>query len=267
MAESHFKAVGAFHTAVGAPGPAAPAVPDAETVALRRTLLDEEYRELLQALESGDLAAIASEAADLLYVTYGLCVAYGIDADAVFAAVHQANMAKTAGPRRADGKQLKPADWKPADVAGVLEQQRAAAAPAAPMETAGGGLRIEIIFDGGADPNPGRGYGSYRLTVNGKQRAVKRLTFPGTLTNNEAEYNTLIGALEEIHAHSRDLSRTTVVINGDSSLVINQINGSWKAKDARMAALRDRVLALLAPLQSWSAVWHGRANSVRVLGH
>ncbi|HYF66024.1 MAG TPA: reverse transcriptase-like protein [Herpetosiphonaceae bacterium] len=267
MAESHFKAVRDFHAAVGAPGPAVPAAPDAETVALRRTLLGEEYGELIRALDSGDLAAIAGEAADLLYVTYGLCVAYGIDADAVFAAVHQANMAKTAGPRRPDGKQLKPADWQPADVAGVLERQRAASEPAAPIEMAAGGLRVEIIFDGGADPNPGRGYGSYRLTVNGKPRAVKRLAFPGTMTNNEAEYNTLIGALEEIHAHSRDLARTTVAINGDSSLVINQINGAWKAKDARMAALRDRALALLAPLQGWSATWHGRSNSVRVLGH
>ena len=279
MTESHFKAVQAFHQAIDADGPALPSIPAAATVELRRTLLQEEYSELLNALDSGDLAAIAGEAIDLLYVTYGLCVAYGIDADAVFAEVHRANLHKTTGPRRADGKQLKPADWTPPDVASVLEKRGSGVGDQGsgiekenPADSQfpipdSAVLTIAIIFDGGADPNPGRGYGSYRLTVNGKARAVKRLSFPGTITNNEAEYNTLIGALEDVHAHSRDLSRTIVQITGDSSLVINQINGTWKAKDARMAALRDRVLTLLAPLHRWTATWQGRANSVRVLGH
>ncbi len=274
MSDSHFSAVRAFHAATGAAGPDTPALPDPATVALRRTLLHEEYTELLQAIDSGDLAAIAGEAIDLLYVTYGLCVAYGIDADAVFDAVHRANLAKAAGPRRPDGKQLKPVGWTPPDLAAVLARQQPAAspAPAAPEsapsdQPATGIMRIEVMFDGGADPNPGQGYGSYRLIVNGGARSIKRVTFPGRITNNEAEYNTLIAALEDIHAHSRDLSRTAVEIKGDSSLVINQINGTWKAKDPRMAALRNRALLLLNPLSRWSATWHDRSNSVRVLGH
>jgi predicted HAD superfamily Cof-like phosphohydrolase/ribonuclease HI len=274
MSDSHFSAVRAFHAAIGAAGPAEPTIPDPATIELRRTLLHEEYTELLHAIDSGDLTAIAGEAIDLLYVTYGLCVAYGIDADAVFNEVQRANLAKTAGPRRPDGKQLKPAGWTPPDIAAVLARQQPVssqleAAQASPPDqpAATGIMRIEIMFDGGADPNPGQGYGSYRLTVNGSARAIKRVTFPGRLTNNEAEYNTLIAALEDIHAHSRDLSRTTVEIKGDSSLVINQINGTWKAKDARMAALRNRALLLLNPLGRWSATWHDRSNSVRVLGH
>ena len=62
-------------------------------------------------------------------------------------------------------------------------------------------------------------------------------------------------------------SAVPVEIKGDSSLVINQINGTWKAKDPRMAALRNRALLLLNPLGRWSATWHDRSNSVRVLGH
>lgn len=269
MSKSHFAAVQAFHQAVGSPGPVEPTIPDPETVDLRRTLLREEYTELLQAIEAADLPAIAGEAIDLLYVTYGLCVAYGVDADAVFAEVHRANMAKATGPRRADGKQLKPADWTPPDVAGVLGQQTApvASIDQPPSSASSGLMKVEVLFDGGADPNPGQGYGSYRLVVNGTVGAIKRLKFPGKLTNNEAEYNTLIAALEDIHAHSHDLSRTIVAIKGDSSLVINQINGTWRAKDARMAALRDRALRLLNPLGRWSASWHDRGNSVRVLGH
>jgi predicted HAD superfamily Cof-like phosphohydrolase len=35
--------------------------------------------------------------------------------------VHRANLAKAGGPRRADGKLLKPPGWQPADVTAVLK--------------------------------------------------------------------------------------------------------------------------------------------------
>ncbi|WP_110518365.1 MazG nucleotide pyrophosphohydrolase domain-containing protein [Herpetosiphon llansteffanensis] len=119
----HSAAVRAFHEAIGMELPDTPQLPSVAVQALRQTLLQEEYTELQAAIAAGDLVAIAQEAADLLYVTYGLCLAYGIELNAVFAEVHRANLAKTTGPRRADGKQLKPADWQPPDVASVLVQQ------------------------------------------------------------------------------------------------------------------------------------------------
>ena len=70
-----------------------------------------------------DLAPLAHELVDLLYVTYGALDLLGVDADAAFAEVHRANLSKAGGPRRADGKQLKPEGWRPADVRGVLEAQ------------------------------------------------------------------------------------------------------------------------------------------------
>lgn len=117
-----------FQAAVGEPSPHLPTLPSPERLALRRTLIREEYAEVLAELSAleqggGDLASLAHELVDLLYVTYGTLSALGIDADAVFAEVHRANMHKTHGPRRADGKQLKPEGWQPADVRGVLERQ------------------------------------------------------------------------------------------------------------------------------------------------
>lgn len=265
MNQSHFAAVRAFHQAIDAEIPTSPQIPDEATQQLRRTLLTEEFNELMQALDARDLTAIAGEAIDLLYVTYGLCVAYGIDADAVFAEVQRANMAKTTGPRRADGKQLKPEGWTPPDIARIVAHTHTH--ESSPSPSPSGSLELEIIFDGGADPNPGKGYGSYQLSINGTARPVKRVQFSGSMTNNEAEYNTLIAALQEVHQRSRDLSRTSVVIRGDSQLVIKQITGQWKAKDPRMAALRDQVKLLLHPLGKWQAQWHARSNSVDVLGH
>ncbi len=55
---------------------------------------------------------------------------------------------------------------------------------------------IVIIFDGGSKGNPGKGYGSYALRWPGQQERIVKLQFGDDVTNNEAEYDTLIAALE-----------------------------------------------------------------------
>lgn len=47
----------------------------------------------------------------------------GIDLRPVWSEVHAANMRKTTGPVREDGKRLKPEGWQPPDIAGVLRAQ------------------------------------------------------------------------------------------------------------------------------------------------
>ncbi len=125
-----------FHRAIGQHSPTQPTVPDAGLLQLRRTLIAEEWREVEEefvALQTRletetqllptDLTPLVHELTDLLYVTYGALDQLGVDADAVFAEVHRANLSKASGPKRSDGKQLKPEGWRPADVRGVLEKQ------------------------------------------------------------------------------------------------------------------------------------------------
>ncbi|MBA3533407.1 MAG: ribonuclease HI family protein [Ardenticatenales bacterium] len=129
-----------------------------------------------------------------------------------------------------------------------------------------------IIWDGGSKGNPGLGYGSYQLTSvkNGKSR-IEKLEFPGQMTNNEAEYETLIGALDtlarKIRERGRDPAQYHLDLRGDSLLVINQILGKWKAKDERMAAYRDRVRQLLKQFGAYTIRHHDRRHSVAALGH
>ena len=114
--------------------PSKPGVPGKAKLELRETLLREEYSETLKELrdltqrvrrgEDADITRVVHELTDLLYVTYGTLVEFGVNADAVFAEVHRANMRKLDGPKRADGKQLKPEGWRAADVAGVITRQR-----------------------------------------------------------------------------------------------------------------------------------------------
>ncbi|HEC34084.1 MAG TPA: reverse transcriptase-like protein [Chloroflexi bacterium] len=129
-----------------------------------------------------------------------------------------------------------------------------------------------VIFDGGSQGNPGAAYGSYHLTrtVDERSRLV-RLDFEREMTNNEAEYQTLIAALEgligRIEAAGRDPGTFTVEVRGDSALVLHQVEGTWKAKDDRMRGLRNRVRELLACFKAHRLVLQGREESVRLLGH
>lgn len=119
-----------FHVTMGAVAPDRPTLPSKALLDLRKTLIREEYKEVNEQFdrlingETEDMAALVHELTDLLYVAYGAIWACGVDPDPVFAEVHSANMRKLDGPRRADGKVLKPEGWQPADVAGVIESQR-----------------------------------------------------------------------------------------------------------------------------------------------
>ena len=125
---TNFERIAEFHAAVDGEKPLTPRLPSKEILDFRETLLHEEYTETLTELnnldKTSDIADAVHELVDLLYVTYGAIYEFGVDADAVFAEVHSANMRKLAGPKRADGKQLKPEGWQGADVKRIIEDQR-----------------------------------------------------------------------------------------------------------------------------------------------
>ncbi len=133
------------------------------------------------------------------------------------------------------------------------------------------GETFVIVFDGGALGNPGRGYGSFKITGPAGDVALERLNFDHIslqVTNNQAEYRSLIAALELLLERlGPAASRSTVIVNGDSLLVINQLLGSWKVKNADLRPLYERAKSLLSKFGRTQLAWHGRANSVRLLGH
>lgn len=109
-----------FDIAVGT----VPAIPEDATCALRVTLIQEEFDELRHAIATQDVAAVAKELADLLYVVYGTAVSCGIDMAPVFREVHRSNMSKIGGHKRSDGKWVKPSDYSPACLQPILDAQR-----------------------------------------------------------------------------------------------------------------------------------------------
>ena len=130
---------------------------------------------------------------------------------------------------------------------------------------------IVLIFDGGSHGNPGWGYGSYAIwrVSDGAQR-LERLELGDDYTNNEAEYDTRIAALEDsirrLETAGHDPGEFALEIRGDSTLVLNQLLGAWKAKEPRMKPRRDRCRCLLGRF-AVTLTAQPREESMRVLGH
>jgi ribonuclease HI len=128
-----------------------------------------------------------------------------------------------------------------------------------------------IVFDGGSLGNPGRGYGSFDIRGPHDYTATEKLIYDyrgDKVTNNEAEYLTLIGALERL---ARDLgaaaANSTVSVFGDSQLVISQLLGRWKVRKEELKPLHYQASVLLGRFGRFELTWHPRKESVKVLGH
>lgn len=130
---------------------------------------------------------------------------------------------------------------------------------------------IRILFDGGSWGNPGPGYGSYHIRLPDGREETVRLDFGRRMTNNEAEYHTLLAALEDLAGRLRregqDPAEFALEIRGDSALVISQLTGDWKARNPRMRALRDRVREWLGQFGGYRLERVPRGVILRHLGH
>lgn len=118
---SPFDMVGEFHAMAGVPESAKPDIGSHRT--LRLTLIDEELRELADALNEDDIVGVADALGDLLYVVIGAARQWGIPLERVVAEIHRSNMTKTAGEQRADGKVLKGPNYSPPDLSFVIAEE------------------------------------------------------------------------------------------------------------------------------------------------
>lgn len=115
-----------FHQAFGHPikSNMAFGLADEKTNALRLSLIEEELRELKQAMDQNDIVEVADALGDLVYVIYGAALVWGIDLSAVVSEIHRSNMTKLGADHkpvyREDGKILKGPNYRPPDIAGLL---------------------------------------------------------------------------------------------------------------------------------------------------
>ena len=91
---TNFEKVGIFMKTFGQEVKDKPSFSTEKINNLRISLIEEELKELKDALESNDLLEVADALTDILYVTYGAGHAFGIDLDKCFNEVQNSNMSK-----------------------------------------------------------------------------------------------------------------------------------------------------------------------------
>lgn len=111
--------------------------------------------------------------------------------------------------------------------------------------------RLFIFCDGGARGNPGPAAIGFIIKNSRGEVLVEKGKYIGRATNNQAEYQAVIAALKWIINHQSSTisskGRSTFGRNHqssinfflDSQLVVNQLNGLYKIKNAK---LRDLVI-------------------------
>lgn len=115
----------------------------------------------------------------------------------------------------------------------------------------------KIQFDGSAIPNPGdMGIGVVLIENNNIVKTIsKKLSGKGT--NNIAEYTALLtGILKALELGWKEVS-----IEGDSKLVINQLNATWRIKKDHIQNLYNQVIKELSNFDSYTINWIPRENN------
>jgi ribonuclease HI len=107
-------------------------------------------------------------------------------------------------------------------------------------------VREELLIyaDGGARGNPGPaaiGALVLDLTTSPPTRLATISERIGATTNNVAEYRAVIAALEA----AKQFPARTMRVRSDSMLVIEQLKGRWKVKQAHLKVLYAEARALL----------------------
>lgn len=99
---------------------------------------------------------------------------------------------------------------------------------------------LVLQFDGGSRGNPGpAGYGVVIAAEDGTS-LVTIGSFIGVATNNVAEYRGLIRGMEE----ALKLGCTRLLVRGDSELVIKQMKGQYRVKNAGLKPLYEQAQSL-----------------------
>jgi ribonuclease HI len=110
---------------------------------------------------------------------------------------------------------------------------------------------LVAYIDGGARGNPGpAGYGVVIKDQSGNKIAVLS-KFLGRQTNNYAEYNGLLAALE----YALQNGRKALKVISDSELLVKQIRGQYKVKSPALQELHGRAQELIRQLD-WFSIQH-----------
>ncbi len=112
-------------------------------------------------------------------------------------------------------------------------------------------MHFTIHADGGSRGNPGPAGAGAMIRDEAGSPVASVSQFLGTNTNNFAEYEAVILALETVaKIVGNKISATTIAVKMDSELVVKQANGVYKVKHPMMKAQYARLAPLAARFAS-----------------
>jgi ribonuclease HI len=110
-----------------------------------------------------------------------------------------------------------------------------------------GSGRAHVYFDGASRGNPGPAAVGW-VVVTGEGIVAEGGERIGETTNNRAEYEALIAALEV----AADVGFDRVDVRGDSQLIVEQVAGGWDVNDPGLRERRVRARELLDRFEEWT---------------
>jgi ribonuclease HI len=108
--------------------------------------------------------------------------------------------------------------------------------------------RLVVHVDGGARGNPGPAAIAAVLADPDGTVVEERAETIGRATNNVAEYRALLLGIER----ARALGARELELVGDSELIVKQVRGEYRVKDAALRELHSAVKAALSEIAKWS---------------
>jgi ribonuclease HI len=108
--------------------------------------------------------------------------------------------------------------------------------------------KLVVHVDGGARGNPGPAAVAAVVSSPDGELIEERGEAIGEATNNVAEYRALLLGIEM----AAELGASEVELVGDSELIVRQVRGDYRVKDATLRQLNLRVRRLLTDFDRWS---------------
>lgn len=111
---------------------------------------------------------------------------------------------------------------------------------------------LHTYSDGGARGNPGPAAIGYVICTPHGEVLKEGAECIGEMTNNKAEYRAMLKAMET----AKTMKATQLLCHGDSELIVYQLQGRFRIKDAQLKTLAEKVKSVAVHFQSvrWTQV-------------
>jgi len=129
-------------------------------------------------------------------------------------------------------------------------------------------MEIMCCFvDGGySNHHYDKGYGSYAIRYRGKVIERSNVFDLPVKTPNEAEYYSLLLLLDSITKRG-DKDNFLWIVNSDSKLMVNQINGQYRVQAKNLLPLYKIAKSFIEDIDNFMLIWRPRKKIKKVLGH